>query len=116
MLSLALTRVAIPSPCYLGRGAAMLTAASMESNASGVLLVSNPLAHRSAAGGSDIFLNPLVSHRSSLHPNGSQNLRSHPLAELTPGGYDALLFALSTILNAQTAGLCLPTNTLPPPL
>ncbi len=71
--------------------AAMLTAASMESNASGVLLVSNPLALRSAAGAADVFLNPLVSHRSNLGRSGSHDVRSHPLAELGGDGQDGLL-------------------------
>lgn len=87
-----------PSGPMLGlRKAPLLTAASIESNASGVMLVSNPLAHRSAAGGTDVFLNPLVSHRSHLATTTSQHLprmashelRSHPLTEL-PAGPDPL--------------------------
>ncbi|KAK9831109.1 hypothetical protein WJX74_003615 [Apatococcus lobatus] len=92
------------------RKAPLLTAASLESNASGIMLVSNPLAHRSAAGGADIFLNPLISHRSHLAATPSQELprmvseelHSHPLAEL-PEGSDILLelSAPSSVMSSQ---------------
>ena len=90
--------------------APLLTAASIESNASGIMLVSNPLAHRSAAGGQDVFLNPLISHRSHLAPTSSQELphmasqelHSHPLLEL-PEGSDILLepSASSSAMSSQ---------------